>query len=183
MTFWGLSAQSGLENKGAVGIESYHVVERINMKFGAQVVTYDVSDIRLINTIDLGPNNSRTITPKYKDQKVGVTEVPNLANPGQISVDEIASAESPKYVDIDLLGTYERILEKGYRSEKLLKSVSDEYFFKGELKDAAKWYSELIALDTNLEAVYYYRYAKSLASINQLEKSNEMMKIFESKNL
>lgn len=46
-------------------IVAYHVEERINTRFGAYVTTYQVSDPSLIRTNDLGPNNTRKITPKY----------------------------------------------------------------------------------------------------------------------
>lgn len=50
-------------------IKSYYVVENINQKFGGYTHTYEVSDIRLIDTYDLGPNNTRVITPRYEKVK------------------------------------------------------------------------------------------------------------------
>lgn len=166
----------GLDNSVII---SYHVVEKINMPFGSQITTYNVSDLSLVSTVDLGPNNSRIITPKYAKQKISNQTAVVHASP--VTVEEVI-AERPTSVYIDLIATYERILEKGYKSEKLLKSVANEYFFNGNLIAAAKWYDELFSMNTNLEAMYYFRYAKSLASVNQLEKSAEMMKLFETKN-
>jgi len=160
-------------------IIGYHVEEHVNMRFGSQITTYTVSDLRLVSTADLGPNNRRVITPKYAKQKTSTQTAVALASP--VSVEETV-AERPTSVNIDLIATYERVLEKGYKSEKLLKSVANEYFFNGNLSTAAKWYDELFSMNTNLEAMYYYRYSKSLASVNQLDKSAEMMKIFESRN-
>jgi hypothetical protein len=49
-------------------IRSYLVVENINMKFGAYTTTYEVSDLNLIKIYNLGPNNTRIITPLYDDK-------------------------------------------------------------------------------------------------------------------
>ncbi|MES2573748.1 MAG: hypothetical protein V4572_02285 [Bacteroidota bacterium] len=50
-----------------VTIKSYRVEENINMKFGGSTMTYEVTDLNLVNQSDLGPNNTRVITPRYKD--------------------------------------------------------------------------------------------------------------------
>jgi len=84
--------------------------------------------------------------------------------------------------NIDVISTYERVLNKGYESEEMLKKVADKHFFDSDYDAAAKWYAQLIATTcTDLEAVYYYRYAQSLLAINQIEKGNEMMAIFKTK--
>jgi tetratricopeptide (TPR) repeat protein len=48
-------------------IKSYYVEENINMKFGGYTTTYEVLELRLINTYDLGPNNTRIIIPRYRE--------------------------------------------------------------------------------------------------------------------
>lgn len=50
-------------------ITSYHVEENINQKFGGYTITYRVSNIELIYFYDLGPNNTRIITPYYGETK------------------------------------------------------------------------------------------------------------------
>ena len=94
----------------------------------------------------------------------------------------IAPTEKKKYVDIDVLGTYERVLDKGYKSVDMFKKVGDKRFFGGDLVVAAKWYSELFAMTTDLDPVYFYRYAESLKSVGLVKKATEMMTIFENKN-
>ena len=170
---------SGIEESVVV---AYHVEERINMRFGAQITTYNVSDLSMINTRDLGPNNIRIITPKHAKRKISNNASVNASEMVSGPSIEEAVDERPKSVNIDLIDTYERILDKGYRSEKMIKSVANERFFHGNLTSAAKWYAELFALNMDLEPIYYYRYAQALVAINQLDKSNEMMKIFEAKN-
>jgi hypothetical protein len=46
-----------------------------------------------------------------------------------------------------------------------------------KLKEAARWYGELFAMTTDLEPVYYYRYAQSLRFHWWKWKSDEMMDI------
>ncbi|HNP32390.1 MAG TPA: hypothetical protein PKN96_03800 [Flavobacterium sp.] len=174
-----------------LAVVSYKVEERINVTLGSNITTYVVSDKNLINTNNLGGNNVRIVTPKYAKPKVEsvfnneppkatvttskpvkTTNVPSTA----------AVAVKDRVVNIDIADTYERVLDKGYKSIDMLKSVGNSRFFDGDLVTAAKWYSQLFAMTTDLEAVYYYRYAESLKAIGELEKSKEMMAIFESKN-
>lgn len=44
-------------------VESYLVEERVNMAFGTRITTYKVSKLNMVNRYDLGPNNTRTVTP------------------------------------------------------------------------------------------------------------------------
>jgi len=50
-------------------INSYFVEEKINQKFGGYTTTYEVSKVSMIYTYDLGPNNTRIITPTYGEEK------------------------------------------------------------------------------------------------------------------
>ncbi len=169
-------------------IVSYHVEERINMNFGSRITTYEVSDLSLVNTNDLGPNNVRIITPKYLKTPVNskksnplieiktAVALPIKANPEFIE-------KKKEFVTIDVGGTFERILEKGYQSVDMLKKVGDRRFFGGDLKVSAKWYAQLFEMTQDLDSVYYYRFAQSLKSIGELDKANAMMQLFESKKL
>ena len=279
-------------------IVSYHVVETIKKSMGSSITTYDVSSLSMINSNDLGPNNTRIITPKYvrtkslkkapganplvealqaptkvltaKEQaakeeeakiEAAITEVvkeqilkaetakkeaakadaakkeaalanakaeeaakietakieaakvevakaeptktevtimatpttvaPTKAAPKMVAIPASKTASEPakvvpkkkeNYVTIDIVNTYERVLEKGYKSVDMLMKVADRHFLNNELDQAAKWYNQLFELTKDLDAVHYYRYAKSLEAINELDKSNEMMAIFRQKN-
>jgi tetratricopeptide (TPR) repeat protein len=85
-------------------------------------------------------------------------------------------------VDINTIDTYERVAEKGYKSADMFKKVANSFYFNAEMDKAAKWYGELFAITSDVEAEYYYRYAQSLKSIGQNEKANEMMEKFIQKN-
>jgi hypothetical protein len=175
-------------------VVSYHVEERINMNFRSQITTYRVSDLSLVGKNDLGPNNTRIVTPIYGKarMKPRMDNIAISARSAAVTIDRPAASadikmpaimpkteKAPAYVNIDIIGTYERVLEKGYQSVDMLKRVGNSRYFDGDLVTAAKWYSKLFELTTDLEASYYYRYAQSLKSISQVDKANEMMAIFE----
>lgn len=174
------------DNSNDVAVVAYHVEERINMKFGSRITTYEVSNASLISTNDLGQNNTRVITPKYGKVKQAVYTVvtlsPVAAVQKEIKIEVAIPKNRVKSVNIDILRTYERVLEKGYRTEEMVRRVANARFFDGDLDVAAKWYAQLYEMSPNWEPVYYYRYAQSLKAINQTEKANEMMQLFESKN-
>jgi TolA-binding protein len=81
-----------------------------------------------------------------------------------------------KYAYVDVIKTYERIAEKGYKSVDLFKKLGDSYYHNAELDKAEKWYCELFAMNTtDLEPEYYYQYAMSLKYIGQNDKANEIL--------
>jgi len=103
--------------------------------------------------------------------------VSNVVVPAVIPM--AAEVAAPKTVVVNIVDTYERILEKGYKSLDMLKKVANNRFYDGNLTAAAKWYDELFAMTTDLEPEYYFRYATSLKSVGKIEKANEMMAVFE----
>lgn len=189
------SDASDATSENHLPIVSYRVEERINMSFGSHITTYEVSSLSLVPTNDLGPNNVRIVTPRYAKAKlpskptaIALTEKTKIKNTNietpsiTLKQDAIPALEKKKYVDIDVLGTYERVLDKGYKSVDMFKKVGDKRFFGGDFVVAAKWYSELFAMTTDLDPVYFYRYAESLKSVGLVDKATEMMTIFENKN-
>ena len=61
--------QKGMDYDGieTENVLSYKVDEIIVMRFGGSSTHYNVSNIRLISRVDLGPGNIRIISPVYKD--------------------------------------------------------------------------------------------------------------------
>lgn len=82
------------------------------------------------------------------------------------------------YAYIDAIKTYERVADKGYKSEDLFKKLGNSYYFNSDFEGAAKWYGELFAVNTSPEAEYYYRYAQSLKSTGQTDKAAKIMNEF-----
>lgn len=244
-------------------IKSYHVEEKINMKFGSYITTYDVPELSQVRTNDLGPNNSRVVTLRYgiatklKDNKSKILgkilNYPKKVDSNSAAIDDskkndiyanidvlkatkivtkqgskfdklvlnkmrILNPVSPEakqlpnystetvkdtlkttvgptnltvtddskkndiFIYIDILKTYERVLEKGYKSVDMFQKIANAYYFNNELEKAAKWYTELFAMTSDLEPVYYYRYALSLKALGQNDKATNIMGKFILKN-
>jgi hypothetical protein len=69
-TYFGYGQKSALYSGiDTENVLSYKVDEIVIMRFGGSRTHYDVSDIKLISKVDLGPGNIRVITPVYKDGK------------------------------------------------------------------------------------------------------------------
>ena len=88
-----------------------------------------------------------------------------------------------KYVEIDVIKTYERVAGKGYKSVDMFKKIANSYFSNFESEKAVSWYCELFAMTSNLEFEYYYRYAESLKSIGQNEEAYQLLKKFNQKEI
>ena len=85
------------------------------------------------------------------------------------------------YAYVDAIKTYEKVANKGYKSEDMFKKLGNSYYFNSEFDGAAKWYGELFAMNTTPEPEYYYRYAQSLKSIGQTDKANKLLDEFNAK--
>jgi hypothetical protein len=164
---------------------SYHVVEKINMTFGGYTRTYTVSDLSLVNTNDLGPNNTRVVTPHFSEDKhltdnqteKRTDSIEQAIIPNDTIVKKVLKTNTD-FVYVNPLQIYERVAEKGYKSIDMFKKLGNAYFFNEKLKEAATWYGELFAMTTDLEPVYYFRYAQSLRFIGENKKGDEMMDKF-----
>ncbi|MEA9411931.1 flagellar motor protein MotB [Flavobacterium sp. PL02] len=82
---------------------------------------------------------------------------------------------SDKYAYINVIETYERVAAKGYKSVDLFQKLGNSSYSNCKLEKAAVWYGELFALTSDLDPVYYYRYADSLQFICQNEKADAIL--------
>ena len=97
--------------------------------------------------------------------------------------DPSVNMNQEKYVEIDVIKTYERVAGKGYKSVDMFKKIANSYFSNFEPEKAVSWYCELFAMTSNLEFEYYYRYAESLKSIGQNEEAYQLLKKFDQKEI
>ena len=93
-----------------------------------------------------------------------------------------AEKEYDKYAYIDAVKTYERIYEKGYKSDKMLLELGNAYYFNAEFEKAAKYYAELYTSKEDQDAEFYYRYAQSLRATKDYPKADAMMEKFNAKS-
>jgi tetratricopeptide (TPR) repeat protein len=216
-------------------VKYYHVEEIVDLKFGGHKTVYNVTNPKLIQTYDLGPNSKRIITPVFEkgeqlvetilksdalkkiensakssitdtSKKVAIYDldpenknlvIPTILAPKEKSDEttiklnalnkiensaKLSITDTPKKVDtsayVDIIKTYERVVEKGYETIEILKKLADSYFFNNELEKAEKYYSKLFSKTTDLEPEYYYRYSAALKSKGQIEKANLYLKKF-----
>ncbi|MEM5565561.1 OmpA family protein [Psychroserpens sp. AS72] len=88
---------------------------------------------------------------------------------------------SKEYDNLAYLKTSEILLEvaeKGYTSVDLLQKLANSFYFNNQMEEAAKWYGELMAMNENIDAEYYFRYAQALKSVENYEESDKWMKKF-----
>ncbi|TDO96166.1 OmpA family protein [Flavobacterium sp. 245] len=90
--------------------------------------------------------------------------------------------EYEKFAYVDAIKTYERLFEKGYKSQDMLEKLANSYYFKADLGTAVLYYRELFALKVDLEPEYYYRFSQCLKSIEDYKKADEIMLKFNQKN-
>ncbi|MEP7094583.1 MAG: OmpA family protein [Flavobacterium sp.] len=86
-----------------------------------------------------------------------------------------------RYAYIDAVAVYEKVAEKGYKDEKMFQRLGNAYYFNGELTKAAKWYTQLFAINNVQESEYFYRYAQCLKADGNYEKADEILEKFNKK--
>ena len=82
------------------------------------------------------------------------------------------------YAYVDAIKIYEKVANKGYKSEDMFKKLGNAYYFNSDFQNAAKWYGELFAMNPNPEPEYYFRYAQSLKSTGEMAKANKLLEDF-----
>ncbi len=82
---------------------------------------------------------------------------------------KIAAADKKydSYAYIDAIKTYERVAEKGYKSEDMFQKLGNSYYFNSDFEKSAKWYGELFAMNPEQQPEYIYRYSHSLKAIGE----------------
>lgn len=83
-----------------------------------------------------------------------------------------------KYVEVNVIKTYERVAEKGYKSIDMFQKLGNSFYSNYELEKAARWYCELFAMTSDLEPKYYYQYEQSLRSIGEIDQANLLLEKF-----
>lgn len=95
-----------------------------------------------------------------------------------------AEKEFENLAYIDAISIYEKIAEKGYLNEEMLKKLGDSYYFNGKLIEANKWYNELFNGDYEkkdvqaLPSEYFYRFAQTLKAVEDYDQAAVIMEKF-----
>ena len=105
-----------------------------------------------------------------------------LTSYSQSGKESRANKDYDKYAYIDAIKTYERLYEKGYKSDEMLLNLGNAYYFNADLEKAGKYYGELYASKPEQEPEFYYRYSQSLRAVKDYAKADEMMSKFNAKS-
>lgn len=80
----------------------------------------------------------------------------------------------------DAITSYEELIANGYSSEEAYKNLGDSHYSNANYEEASNWYAKLVELsNANENSEYLYRYAQTLKSLKEYEKSDAWMKKFE----
>jgi outer membrane protein OmpA-like peptidoglycan-associated protein len=91
---------------------------------------------------------------------------------------EKAAKQYEKLAYVDAIKTYERLAEKGYKSEELFQKLGNAYYFNAQLAKANTYYTQLFALNKNQEPEYLYRHAQTLKAVGDYAQSDAIMAQF-----
>jgi len=90
-----------------------------------------------------------------------------------------ADTDYEQYSFRPAIDIYKRVMDKGYISADLLKKLGNSYYFNADYVEAAETYKKLVdnyASDAQPE--HYFRYAQSLKTLGEYDRSNEVMAKF-----
>ncbi|MFY8214006.1 MAG: OmpA family protein [Flavobacterium sp.] len=96
----------------------------------------------------------------------------------QKSVVQKADKQYEKLAYVDAIKTYEKLAEKGYKSEELFQKLGNAYYFNAQLNKANVYYAQLFAGYPNQDNEYRYRYAQTLKSVGDYTQSDALMAQF-----
>ncbi|WP_323788143.1 OmpA family protein [Psychroserpens sp.] len=86
-----------------------------------------------------------------------------------------------EYDNLAYVKTSEILLEvanNGFKTVDLLQKLANSFYFNNQMKEAAQWYGELMAMNEDVDPEYYFRYAQALKSVENYTESDKWMKKF-----
>jgi outer membrane protein OmpA-like peptidoglycan-associated protein/tetratricopeptide (TPR) repeat protein len=104
-----------------------------------------------------------------------------LMNAQEVKINK-ADKNYDKFAYVDAIKTYEKVADKGYKSAEVFQKLGNAYYFQSKLEEANKWYTELFAMNQELEPELYFRYAQTLKAIGDYKKADQIMEKFYQKN-
>jgi tetratricopeptide (TPR) repeat protein len=79
---------------------------------------------------------------------------------------------------MNAVSIYIEVDKNGYGSPDIYKKIADSYYFNGNYVEANKWYMKLFNSSDVVDFEYYYRYAQTLKTVPDIEKSNYYLALF-----
>jgi hypothetical protein len=135
----------------------------------------DLSDLELGLKSTIAPALDQKEKLDENEHKLDTSNKTENSTPLAI-IDAPKKSDNPAYIDI--IKTYEGVVEKGYETLEILKKLANSLYFNNQLEKAEKYYAKLFNKTTDLEPEYYFRYSVALKSTGHIEKANEYLKKF-----
>lgn len=86
---------------------------------------------------------------------------------------------------VEAINAYESIAKRGVEPQELLENLGNAYYYNADYHQANKWYAKLFESKDaktnksfNIKPEYYYRYAQTLKTVGDYNKSDEIMDKF-----
>ncbi len=83
-----------------------------------------------------------------------------------------ADKDYEQFAYVDAIKTYEKVAEKGYKSVEVFQKLGNAYYFQSKFEEAHKWYTELFAMNQEVDAEYVFCYAQTLKSVGDYQKAS-----------
>ncbi len=94
-----------------------------------------------------------------------------------------ATEDYDKFAYVKTSDVLLKVANSGFKSVDLFQKLGNSFYFNNKMRDAAKWYGELMALNEPVDSEYYFRYALALKSDeNYTESDKWMAKFYETKS-
>ncbi|TVZ09506.1 outer membrane protein OmpA-like peptidoglycan-associated protein [Cellulophaga sp. RHA_52] len=98
----------------------------------------------------------------------------------QTKKEKKADDKFESYQYAEAIDVYERLIDLGYTSETIYRKLANSNYLNARYENAAKWYEMLVNLEgANVDPEEVYKYALSLKSIGEYEKSDTWMRKFD----
>lgn len=104
-----------------------------------------------------------------------------LVNAQEVKINK-ADKNYDQFAYVDAIKTYEKVAAKGHKSAEVFQKLGNAYYFQSKLEEANKWYTELFAMNQEVEPELYFRYAQTLKAVGDYKKADQMMEKFYQKN-
>lgn len=104
-----------------------------------------------------------------------------LVNAQEVKINK-ADKNYDQFAFVDAIKTYEKVAAKGYKSAEVFQKLGNAYYFQSKLEEANKWYTELFAMNQEVEPELYFKYAQTLKAVGDYKKADQMMEKFYQKN-
>ena len=100
-----------------------------------------------------------------------------LMNAQEVKINK-ANKNYEQFAYVDAIKTYEKVAAKGHKSAEVFQKLGNAYYFQSRLEEANKWYTELFAMNQEVEPELYFRYAQTLKAVGDYKKADQMMEKF-----